>query len=75
VIEKVDFVGVMEVGTGFELGVEGLVVGNLLVVELDDFRWYCAGESGELEEVGPFASEVPFALVEAWAVGDLDLIP
>jgi hypothetical protein len=72
VIEKVDFVGVMEACTD---SVGGLVVGNLLVVELDDFRWYCAGESGELEEVGPFASEVPFALVEAWAVGDLDLIP
>jgi hypothetical protein len=75
VIEKVDFVGVMEVCTGFELEVGGLVVGNLLVVGLDDFRWCCDGESGGLAEEEPFASEVPFALVEAWAVGDLDLIP
>jgi hypothetical protein len=69
VIEKVDFVGVMQACTGFELGVEGLVVGNLLVVGLDDFHWYCAGGLGELVE------EEPFALVEAWAVGALDLIP
>jgi hypothetical protein len=59
VIEKVDFVWVMEACTGFE--VEGLVVGNLLVVELGDFRWYCAGESGGLAEEEPFASEVALA--------------
>jgi hypothetical protein len=53
VIEKVDFVGVMQACIGF---VGGLVVGNLLVVGLDDFRWCCAEELGELEE------EVPFAL-------------
>jgi hypothetical protein len=61
VIEKVDFVGVMQACTGFELGVEGLVVGNLLVVGLNDFRWYCAGESGGLAEEEPFASEVALA--------------
>lgn len=59
-IEKVDFVGVMEACTGFELGVEGLVVGNLLV-EVGDFHLYCAGESGGLGEAEPFASEVALA--------------
>ena len=58
-IEKVDFVGVMQVCTGFEVG--GLVVGNLLVVGLDDFRLSCAEGSGELVEEEPFASEVALA--------------
>jgi hypothetical protein len=61
VIEKVDFVWVMEACTDFELGVGGLVVDNLLVVELDDFRWCCAGESGGSGEVEPFASAVALA--------------
>lgn len=70
VIEMVDFVGVMEACTDFE--VEGLVVGNLLVAGLDDFRWCCAGELGGLGEVEPFAFEVALGCVGAV---DLDLIP
>ena len=66
----VDFVWVMEVCTDF--GVGGLVVRNLSVVGVGDFRWYCAGGSGGLGEVVPFAFEVAWA----WAgAGDLDLIP
>ena len=70
VIEMVDFVGVMEACTDFEI--EGLVVGKLLVVGLGDFRWCCVEESGGLGEVEPFAFEVALACVGA--VG-LDLIP
>ena len=71
-IEKVYFVWVMVVCTDSDFEVEGLAERNLWAVGLGDFRSCWAGESGELEEVEPFAFEV--ALAWAWAV-DLDLIP